>query len=529
MRSHPIGEGWNAVDGPEEHPRGGNPPSGEDGIEEEPEEGLAIWVNALLEPTYWEDCPVEPGCVLELPIWEKLDGEEREGYMSVFVKDMMETEDGQTLGVRFLGGIPKWAQDAGVKRFSRERQRVHVCRNGAVACSFLGEKLYHTEEFKVLPRGAVPFDYVDSRMRKEWKRLLEELQANEKKAARKEGVASPEKPGGNPPVNSATDRISALKRKLSTHREGASQPSRPPRAQVDPLPQALENLRLATAYEEEEDQRREGPREDGRRREKGRSMRDALAKAVERQDKGKEGGDRDGERSRRRSRSRRKRSRSRRRRRDSRDSRSDSRGSSSSSMMPPLQKKATRDPGSVLRLLLKNTSEALAEAAVQSNAGGSHLSDNNRLSAYFQIVARPQMTGKIRDMRELETLARCIDYLSSGKLCEVGDTLAGRFLAVEAAALTSNWQDAQHLEVLPQRQPGLAPPSIMLKAQKHSRQVEKASGKGSWRGGKKDGGYPQKDKGKGKGEEKGKRGGGKKGSWKSQQGSPKEAPKEAKE
>ena len=56
------------------------------------------------------------------------------------------------------------------------------------------------------------------------------------------------------------------------------------------------------------------------------------------------------------------------RRRDSR-SRSDSRdstsGSSSDSLVPPLQKKAAREPGSVLRMLLSRMfGDALAEAAV---------------------------------------------------------------------------------------------------------------------------------------------------------------------
>ena len=54
-------------------------------------------------------------------------------------------------------------------------------------------------------------------------------------------------------------------------------------------------------------------------------------------------------------------------------------------------------------------------------------------------------------------------------------------MAVESAALTNNWADAQHLEVIPVRHGGLAPPSIMLQAQRHTRQVEKATGKQPWR------------------------------------------------
>lgn len=219
------------------------------------------------------------------------------------------------------------------------------------------------------------------------------------------------------------------------------------------------------------------------RRKKG-SMADALAEAVAQRARGVDAGSRQGaERNRSRSRTRRKRRRSRsRRRRDSRSSSSEGQTSSSSSLIPPLQRKARKDPGSVLRLLLSNVSEALAEAAVTTAPGEGQLQGRaNQLSSYFQIVAKPQLGGKVRDLRELETLARCLDHLKSGRLAELGDALAGRFLAVESAAITNNWQDAQHLEVVPTRHAGLAPPSVLLQAQRHTRQVEKSLGKNQWK------------------------------------------------
>ena len=125
--------------------------------------------------------------------------------------------------------------------------------------------------------------------------------------------------------------------------------------------------------------------------------------------------------------------------------------------------------------------EALAEAAVPEGRLESELAGGNKLSSYFQIVAKPQIPGKVRDARELETLARCVDLLKAGRLPELGDALAGRFLAVESAALTNNWHDAQHLEVVPSRHNGLAGPAVLLQAQRHARQVEKAAGRGGWR------------------------------------------------
>ena len=164
-------------------------------------------------------------------------------------------------------------------------------------------------------------------------------------------------------------------------------------------------------------------------------------------------------------------------------------------------------------MLLTNVSEALAEAAVLDDPNGESLMGGNKMSSYFQIVARPQLHGKIRD-------ARCVDLLKAGRLPELGDSLAGRFLAVESAALTNIWQDAQHLEVIPTRHAGLAGPAVLLQAQKHARQVEKAAGRTPWKrnpysggsgGGAQNGGAAQGDE-KGGGAGKGKKGkGGRKG------------------
>ena len=141
----------------------------------------------------------------------------------------------------------------------------------------------------------------------------------------------------------------------------------------------------------------------------------------------------------------RKRSRSKRRRRrrkDSKSSSSSSHSSSSSSLVPPLQRKANKNPGSVMRLLMTNVSEALASAAVTDPEQPMALGPSaSQVAAYYQIVARPQLGNKVRDCRELETLARCLDLLRQGKLPELGDALAGRFLAVESAGLTNNWAD----------------------------------------------------------------------------------------
>eukprot|EP00435_Cladocopium_sp_Y103_P019155 s1595_g4.t1 len=299
-------------------------------------------------------------------------------------------------------------------------------------------------------------------------------------------------------------------------------------ARLEDSPKRRERVMKDPPKNDKKERRESDSGQDRRQREaKSGGVRGALVKAAARAE-----AERDPDRHRRkrkrrgRSRSRGRRRRSRSRRRRSGSSRSPSSSTDSSSLVPPLQKKANRNPGSVLKMLTSNVAEALASAAVtdpeQPTALGSQA---NLLSSYYQIVARPQLSNKVRDCRELETLARCVDFLRHGRLPELGDALAGRFMAVESAGLTNNWTDAQHLEVIPVRHAGLAPPAIMLQAQRHTRQVEKASGRKSWN---RPGGAPWGGKGdsktdhqggKGDGRPKGKgprKGGGKAGkaAWK---------------
>ena len=218
MRDMPLLGGLDPWEDGRDVPGGAVPPQGEKDVEEQQERGLALGINVLWDLTFWDDCPVEPGVVLDLPVWKKEGGEEIPGAMAVFVKDIAWEEEGLTLSVRALGGEPKWAKEEATKRFSRERQRVHVCRNGAVACPYLGEKLYHVEELRLLPRGAVPFDYVEKPMRRERKKLLEELQDIEKRAE-KEG-----KPEGRDKKKRRASTFASPREDFSPEEEAARRP-----------------------------------------------------------------------------------------------------------------------------------------------------------------------------------------------------------------------------------------------------------------------------------------------------------------
>ena len=479
----------------------------------------------VFDPDFWSSSPLEVGGLIGVPLKRRGTEGEEETEAVLFIRDIWEDESGLWLTGRFLGAAHPWGKDWGIKTISREKKYIHLCRYGVHACLEDSSAYYHVEDFQVWPLGAQPPDYVEKGMIREWKKLVEELRGPHR-APTTPGAGGAEEPTGAP----GGDRLSALKSRLAQARgTGARAPHQEVAAPAEPTtlvkfaPQPLvipdhapveapQRERTPRKERNRRSDSREKDRDRGRRRDQ---VRDALVTAASRQARKerRRGDSRDDSRERSR---KRRRSRRRSRRRDRSDSRRRSSRSSSPDLVPPLQRKAEKEPGSVLRLLMRNIHDALAESAVTQDAGGSPLGSGNKVSAYYQVVAKPQMGGKVRDLRELETISRCLDYLRNGQLPELGDALAGRFMAVETAAISNNWADAQHLEVVKVRSAGVAPPGVMLQAQRHARQVEKATKGSQWKkpyyggGGGRDSGQkgdeksPQKGKGKG-----GKKGGGK--------------------
>ena len=76
-------------------------------------------------------------------------------------------------------------------------------------------------------------------------------------------------------------------------------------------------------------------------------------------------------------------------------------------------------------------------------------------------------------------LARCLDLLKAGRLDQLADVLASRMIAVDTAT-RQGWNTARFLEILDDGEEGSAPTHVLLAAQRHSRLVERAGGKGSW-------------------------------------------------
>ena len=194
----------------------------------------------------------------------------------------------------------------------------------------------------------------------------------------------------------------------------------------------------------------------------------------------------------------------------------DEESSTESDMKAPLLRKAEKRPGSVMKMLVKHCQEALDQSSALTMEERTAVTSGVKLVTYFNLLVRPNFPSTSRDMKELYLLAVALDFLRSGKLQQVADTLSSRFLTVHCAASEGNWSAAKFLEMYPLEAVQSAPTDVLLKARKHLRLVEKSQGleSGGWTnrchpgGGWKSGGQ-EDEKGKGKGKNKGGKGKGK--------------------
>ena len=189
-------------------------------------------------------------------------------------------------------------------------------------------------------------------------------------------------------------------------------------------------------------------------------------------------------------------------------------------MRASLEKKASKDPGSVLAMLVRHAQEQLDKGALMEEEGGrSSVVTGIKIATYFGLLIRPYHPQGSPLLRELYSLAQAIDLLRQGRLPEAGDALAARFIAVHTALGEGGWQTASQLELHPLEPVQSTSTATMLLAQKHRRLVLKSQGvaPGRWWGGGRGKGYGGQEKGKkgdpGKGRGKGKGKGGKESSW----------------
>ena len=186
--------------------------------------------------------------------------------------------------------------------------------------------------------------------------------------------------------------------------------------------------------------------------------------------------------------------------------------SSSSEMLAPLQKKSSRHPGTVLRLLVDHARQTLDQAAVVETGASKDVTRGVKMTTYFNLLIRPYHSSASRDMKELHQLAVCIDELRAGHLSKLGDSMASRFLAIHTAVNEGSWRSAQFMELHPLEPTQGAPTALLLETKKHGKLVQRSQSNEDWRRGRLEGdgwkgsykGNENKGKGKGKGKDQGK-------------------------
>ena len=488
----------------------------------------------VTEPLLWQKLHLPPGSVIDFVPKDK-DGKEM-GHVGLFVTTVEYQPHGFTLVVRLVGTEDPKARDELQKAYRSGRKRVHICYlDDTGTCPMEKKVKTHIHEFTWFPPGGFAPGWLDAAGKKLVKSGIE----LEQKAGIAPWAEPPADPGPKfppqPPFGSAEQKLQALRAQPSApgrvHFGGeqvipasSPAPGRPSalrRAGTSGWPAASAVPQLAPAMPlpvpvkqermiEISDTERSGPSAKG-------SLRNALASAaVAHNQKAKES--RKSKKSKKSSKkSKRKKSKSRHKGSSSSSEDEYPEESSSDDLVPPLKKRAKKTPGSVYQMLEQQALEHLAQDGVldmSRNPGDI----KGKIFTYYQLVLKPHLDTKTRDAKEIALLAHSLDLLREGQLLEVVDILAARLLAVETAT-RQGWATARHLEVFGEPD-GAVPAHILLEAQRHSRQVEKAGGKGSWSrsqtwapwgadGGGKGKGKDSKGKSK-KGDGKGK---GQKGSW----------------
>ena len=190
----------------------------------------------------------------------------------------------------------------------------------------------------------------------------------------------------------------------------------------------------------------------------------------------------------------------------------------------PLRKKAKEAPGSVLAMLVAHVRNQLEQGSlvdVKASSSGD-ITGGIRMTTYLNLHVKPAYGTHLRELRELHLLAVSLDALRKGELDHLGDTLAGRFIAIHQSLLDGSWAGAKWLEVEPLADGAALGEALLLKARRHQKLIQKVqgtdqgwgSGRGRGKGGKQatwqswtqDGETWKGAKGKDKGKKSGKKG-----------------------
>ena len=463
------------------------------------------------------------------------------GTIAALVTKYLSDASGLWLEVAVLGCSESGFKSKLKPLYRGQRKHHHVCYPDAEGCCpLVGEPGVHLRHFHWFPPGKFDEEWMTNAARKEVQRGLDIFRvyqsAEEHRAGERErkGMSDTERrldrlrakrPGHVRFSDPMESRLSAAPEgptpsgpRPGALRRSPTSPSAPAIADQSRLQVKSEVIDLVAPDLKKESVKKK------KKSKKGKGVADVLAKAVAARQTWESNSTSSRRKRSRSSSHHRSRSSKRRRRRSSsqESSREDSSDSSSHSLQPPLKKKSDKDPGSVFKMLLNQAADQLAQEGLETDEMRSNLSSSHKVKLYtfYQLAIKPSLDVRSRDNKEIALLAKALDLLQEGDLPRLADLLAARMIAVETAT-KQGWQAAKFLELQSLDDDGTAPPHILLAAQRHSKQVEKAGGKGSWsRSGNwgQDWGADSRPKGRGKGPKgKGNKGKGKtkggKGAW----------------
>lgn len=144
---------------------------------------------------------------------------------------------------------------------------------------------------------------------------------------------------------------------------------------------------------------------------------------------------------------------------------------------PPLERMSQKKRGSVLRLFVQHMRESLQN--LDEGEAIEHESVVGGVSAikYWHLIVKPQMTGKMKEAREVYCLLQAIDLLRGGHLDQMGDLLAARIMAIhQSVSDGGSWRAAKHLEIKPLETTSASKTSVVLQARKFAKIADRAQG-----------------------------------------------------
>ena len=189
---------------------------------------------------------------------------------------------------------------------------------------------------------------------------------------------------------------------------------------------------------------------------------------------------------------------------------------------PPLERMSQKKAGSVLKLFVQHMRESLQNLDEGEAEETRSVIGGVSATKYWRLIVKPQMTGRMKEAREIYCLLQAIDQLRAGQLDHLGDLLAARVMAIHQSVTDGgSWRAAKHLEIRPLETASASSTNIVLQARRFAKLSDRALGiaprrwQQTGRGGKP---WFEEDDGfrEGKGRGKGKKGRGKGGKDKSQ-------------